>query len=164
MYEERCGSIKTNLKDKPIFEEHKEIFSFLICNKLAFDLENIDFEEIYEEIPEIQYRHNLILSLQDGLFCYLLEPEKFPPKQREAYMESFGKDTEATVWYYPHRSILGECHHCNSEFIKAKKENECGHVMDFLICIRMLLELSYEYKLDFVQYLVPKDNIVDLLD
>ena len=52
---------------KPLasLKEKDEIVSFLICNKLSFDIDKLDFDEIYEEIPDIRFRHNMILSLQD---------------------------------------------------------------------------------------------------
>ncbi len=48
------------------------LFSFLICKKLDFDTKNLAFEinEFYnEEIKDYQ-KHNLILSLEDGICAY----------------------------------------------------------------------------------------------
>ena len=48
--------------------------TFLICEKLNLRLKDINkiFEEVYSDIPRI-YRHNLILSLNDGLFTYYMQ-------------------------------------------------------------------------------------------
>ncbi len=46
-------------------------FSILLCKKMNFNIKEINFEEIYEVNGiEKKYRHNLILSLEDGLFWY----------------------------------------------------------------------------------------------
>ena len=47
-----------------------QIFSFLICKKLNFDLTDLDFDDFYENEVEYQNRHNMILSIDDGIFIY----------------------------------------------------------------------------------------------
>ena len=58
-----------------------QMISFLICEKLSFNLDNLtaDLTSCYDaaNIP-VWARHNLVLSLQDGILCYknhLLEKE-----------------------------------------------------------------------------------------
>ena len=48
------------------------IFSFLICNKLTFYNNDLakTLNEIYDESLEYRFRHNLVLSIKDGLLCY----------------------------------------------------------------------------------------------
>ncbi|MDO9325470.1 MAG: hypothetical protein Q7T80_10995 [Methanoregula sp.] len=50
---------------------YDQIFTFLICEKLDFDYKKIvdEFDSIYEGIA-LTNRHNLILSIEDGLICY----------------------------------------------------------------------------------------------
>jgi hypothetical protein len=50
---------------------YDQIFTFLICEKLDFNFSNIlqEFDTIYGEISPY-HRHNLILSIEDGLLCY----------------------------------------------------------------------------------------------
>lgn len=43
--------------------------SFLVCNKLKFDVTTINFEEIYNGIDR-KYWHSIILSLGDGISTY----------------------------------------------------------------------------------------------
>ena len=62
---------------------YDQLFSFLICEKLDFDYKNIDFNTIYESSLPSHARHNIILSVQDGLFLYKL------------------KDDEKRYWPYP---------------------------------------------------------------
>ena len=50
---------------------YDQIVTFLICEKLEFNYDNLvnEFDSIYEEFP-VSLRHNLILSIDDGLICY----------------------------------------------------------------------------------------------
>ena len=53
--------------------------SFLICQKLNFDIAKISFNDIYDSDIEYRHRHNFILSLEDGLFAYFDEDKKTYP-------------------------------------------------------------------------------------
>jgi hypothetical protein len=44
------------------------IFSFLICNRFGFDPNSGQLE--YSHQTASRFRHNLVLSITDGLFCY----------------------------------------------------------------------------------------------
>ena len=44
------------------------ITTFLICQKLDFDIKRI--VEVYENDIDVRHRHNLILSIEDGLILY----------------------------------------------------------------------------------------------
>jgi len=46
------------------------IFSFIICEKFNFDIKDLKFAEIYDDDIDQKYKHNLILSVKDGLFFY----------------------------------------------------------------------------------------------
>lgn len=48
------------------------LFSFLICNKFNFDVKNLsqELDGLYDLDIKAWQKHNLILSLQDGLFTY----------------------------------------------------------------------------------------------
>ena len=43
LYQERKGRLKS---EERRFSENSEIFSFLVCNKLSFDITKIDFDEV----------------------------------------------------------------------------------------------------------------------
>lgn len=49
-----------------------QVFSFIICQSLSFDLTNLtgEFDSLYESDIELADRHNMILSINDGLFHY----------------------------------------------------------------------------------------------
>lgn len=68
-------------KDKynPDNSNEDQIFTFLICEKFEFNYFHLvdQFKDIYKDIRDV-YKHNLILSVEDGLiFCYL-EGEESP--------------------------------------------------------------------------------------
>lgn len=56
----------------PALNPEDNIFSFLICQKFDFQIENLphEIDQIYEPDITRNHRHNLILSLEDGLFAY----------------------------------------------------------------------------------------------
>lgn len=51
---------------------YDQIFSFLICKKLDFGLENItsELDTFYEDDIEKRNKHNMILSIEDGIILY----------------------------------------------------------------------------------------------
>jgi len=52
---------------------YDQVFTFLICEKLDFRYEKLanELNEIYEKKNiDVTHRHNLILSIDDGLICY----------------------------------------------------------------------------------------------
>jgi hypothetical protein len=44
------------------------VTTFLICQKLDFDIKRI--EEVYDDSIKVRHRHNMILSMEDGLILY----------------------------------------------------------------------------------------------
>lgn len=70
------GCLATNTQNFRVYKQTEQILgdhlmSFLICNKLQFKLSELSeiIETAYKDI-HINYRHNLILSLNDGLIVY----------------------------------------------------------------------------------------------
>ena len=78
------GDSRKIVKHRPEVEvgNYYPIPSFLICNKLNFNLNEINFLDIYEGIPKA-YWHNCILSLEDAVITYELAFSKLGPKSRE---------------------------------------------------------------------------------
>lgn len=56
----------------PINYPYDNIFSFLICNKFTFDFSDIvnEIDSYYEQDIKPWQKHNLILSVNDGLLAY----------------------------------------------------------------------------------------------
>ncbi|SEG03058.1 hypothetical protein SAMN04488130_10556 [Flavobacterium urumqiense] len=57
---------------------YDNIFSILICNKLNFNIDNIsaDIDDLYDDDIQPWQKHNLILSLEDGLLAYYDDNKK----------------------------------------------------------------------------------------
>jgi hypothetical protein len=49
---------------------YDQLITFLICEKLDFNLDNLIMDELYEDDVLRRHRHNLVLSLKDGLLLY----------------------------------------------------------------------------------------------
>lgn len=151
MFLDRKGTMKGEKKRSGEFDE---IFTFLICNKLDFDISKVNFDDIYADESDIRMRHNLILSMQDGIFVYRMQVTKFPPKQKARYLGNGGKlDAVPILWPYPHHTEIDETYICDSVCIKLDKDDKYQHVLKFLTQIRALLMHQHEYELDFVEYL-----------
>lgn len=56
----------------PTLNPEDNIFSFLICQKFDFQFKNLpnEIDQMYESDIAHNHRHNLILSLEDGLLAY----------------------------------------------------------------------------------------------
>jgi hypothetical protein len=55
-------------KFSPELALHDLITTFLVCQKLNFDYERV--LEVYDETIQVRHRHNMILSIEDGLILY----------------------------------------------------------------------------------------------
>lgn len=66
-------SRKNNLLFPPkdhLWNQHDSLFTVLVCEKFKFDLKKVRPAECYDDDVPYRYRHNLILSLEDGVFFY----------------------------------------------------------------------------------------------
>lgn len=61
----------------PMINAYDQLCTFLICEKFGFDIKakfsspNDAIACLYDDIKTARYRHNFILSIEDGLFLYL---------------------------------------------------------------------------------------------
>lgn len=64
-------------KFDPVNKDADRLFSFLICEKLNFNLGNItnELNSMYDDDVKDRNKHNLILSIDDGLFLYKLSDD-----------------------------------------------------------------------------------------
>lgn len=70
------------------------IFTFLICEKLEFDITDIGnlITESYGDLVEHHHKHNLIFSLHDGLLTYYFYDEKYKDYRCSAWpSDKYGK-------------------------------------------------------------------------
>lgn len=58
---------------QPTVNVYDNIFSFLICEKLEFNLNDLDWNDYFNDVYndfETNHRHNVILSIEDGFILY----------------------------------------------------------------------------------------------
>lgn len=152
LMDERKGEGTIN---NPVFEEYNQIMSFLVCNKLKFDVDSINFKEVYGDIPR-KYWHNFILSLEDGVFIYKMYFDQFQGKVKESFDSANGNTkAESRIWPYSLRIVKGDIYKCPEYFIEIseKEEEKYSHVIHFLTSISAVLNEQSHYKFDFVEYL-----------
>lgn len=60
-------------KFDPIINDSDRMFTFLICERFDFDLKNIvnELNSMYENVIEPRNKHNMVLSIDDGLLLYM---------------------------------------------------------------------------------------------
>lgn len=147
MFMDRKGGQKPSIG----FEEKDEIVSFLICNNLSFNIDTLDFDNIYREIEDVRYRHNMILSLQDGLFLYEFDPEQVPEIVKKAFCDIF--EPEKILWFFSHSTVEGQVYKCKPKFMKVDTEDVYKHIIHFLNGVTNAMYAQREYTLDIGNYL-----------
>lgn len=153
LFEERVGMFEKKFEN---FEEYNEIFSFLICNKLDFKISNVNFDKIYTGIDH-KFRHNIILSLQDGIFVYELNFCDLPKKQKEHFIKINGNiESGPVIWEFAHHTAENEKYICKNKIIKSKNDNKYEHIKKFIIIIKNLSDDITKYEIDIVSYLSDK--------
>ena len=92
------------MADKAIYapyDKHQDqIVTFIICEKLSFDITKFDFMDIYENMHP-SFRINMILSLEDGVLAYkhsdgTIHP--YPVCKNEIAIPYFCKATTEDKW------------------------------------------------------------------
>lgn len=148
--EKRKGSVATS---KGTFGEYDYLITFLVCNKLSFDITSIDYNEIYEQIPRA-YWHNAILSLEDGLLTYNLNFKELPKPMKDNFIAKRGNiEAKPVIWEYPVHIENREVYNCSPKLIKSDENNIYSHVIDFLTILKAGLDVQKQFNFDFVEYL-----------
>lgn len=126
---------------------------------MDFNFKDLDFEDIYKDIPDIRFRHNMILSLQEGLWVYKFDPDKAPEIMKAPFNEAF-EAGQKPIWFFPHSSLNDQIYKCNSYFMKANTEEVYEHIIHFLNGLNNAMLGQREYQFDIGDYLT--DNIIEM--
>lgn len=131
---------------------HDTIGSFLICNKLNFDCSQLDNEEIYGDIDR-KYWHNGVLSIENGVFAYLLEFDKFPTYVVEKlFTDGMNTDIHPS-WEYPF-FCCGEERVCTREnFCPIDEADKYRHIKKFLMDVCICCNEVWKYEYEPIRYL-----------
>ncbi|QOS78476.1 hypothetical protein JNUCC31_27820 [Paenibacillus sp. JNUCC31] len=139
------------------FIEYEQLVSFLVCKKLNFDISTIDFDELYNGI-EHQYRHNAILSLEQGVWTYILRFKDFPEPMR-SHTESIGIKMDSSVIYeHPIHGENDSIYFCENSFFNYDEMNIYNHIRKFLLIIGTAIERTNLYNSEMLLYL---DELTD---
>ncbi|WP_113922333.1 DUF6602 domain-containing protein [Cognataquiflexum aquatile] len=76
--------------------EDSQLITFLVCKKIDYNFTE-NFNDIYENI-ENEYRHNFILSLEDGLIAYSFDREYLSEENKLIYDKSFTENENPLYW------------------------------------------------------------------
>ena len=129
------------------------IYSFLICNKFDFNIDDLEYEEIYGEIDR-KFWHNAILSVEDGICIYCLDLKKFP-EQIRTKMKKYNFNPEISVgWCYSfyHHKGLGLIN-TSKNVMKIDEKNKYDHIKIFCATISESNQSLCIYKYDQIIYL-----------
>lgn len=153
------GDSRKIVKHRPEVEvgNYYPIPSFLICNKLNFNLNEINFLDIYEGIPKA-YWHNCILSLEDAVITYELAFSKLGLKSREFNaLRGYNVDTGVCEWQYSQHIMFfdgrSEIYDCLPHIITVNENDVYSHIYLFLGSLEQSIKNCIKYDYDFGDYL-----------
>jgi len=122
------GTFKSSFS--PLYNPFDNIFTFLICNKFKFEInpEEIDYGEI-----EQRFKHNLVLSLHNGILNYRTQ-------------------TGSKNLPFP---FMREIHHMDN-YLENDKEELPTPVINFLSALQIALNNNALLSIDMTLYLTDK--------
>ena len=150
LYEEREASVA---KKKYKFKTYDTIPTFLICNKLDFKYNNIDFkDDIYGDIPR-KYWHNVILSVDDAFISYYLDYSK-GNIGTIALLKNAGYNFDIKkIHPYPEENTNTDIIETIDNYIYKNKDIPNDHIAKFFTAIAICIRDEWVYYHDPVSYL-----------
>lgn len=131
--------------------EHHNIVSFLVCQKLAFDpLElNGKFNYIYNNLNTVPFRHNIILSIEDGLLSYSTRWQEMVDPESD--------DTPPDTPYpFPRRKFID----CTNKFNPATADLK--HISIFLSELSWCLNTTAVFEFNVLSYMESMRDIPEI--
>lgn len=131
---------------------YNTIVTFLICKKLNFNVNEVTYEEIYKGIDR-EYWHNLVLSVEDGLFTYKLDFKNATQDIQEKLNE-IGYNMETNIeWNYSYIDIYGIKVETIKNYVCTDAENRLEHIKQFWVCLAIAIKEVWKYEYDPIIYL-----------
>ena len=119
---------------------------------MKFDIQTIDFNEIYEDLPN-RYRHNVILSIEDGLFTYIRDFSLYPEEIKKKYQSSGVDLTKKVINEYPSNILNNYEFKCVNHFIPTSEIDKYNHIKSFLSILVDSINERNIYSTDLKLYL-----------
>ncbi|KQO29075.1 hypothetical protein ASF10_22640 [Flavobacterium sp. Leaf82] len=114
-----------------------QIISFIICQKLKFKVTDIDFDTLYDKEIPVTDRHNMILSIEDGLFLY-----------------RHSINGEEKFWPFPY-SQNQKLKNCRI----SPGDNQKNHFLNFAASLYQTTQLSTIFQPEFARYTIHSPGL-----
>lgn len=148
---------------KPESDEFDQIVTFLICEKFTFPIKKTPLTNIVscygESLPHRPFchRHNMVLSMADGLLTYALDDETIYPFPSKI-IDYINVDEEYNI---AERKNVVE--RLNYRFIKPLNDESIEHIRHFTSILNIgLISVSVLFP-DLANY-IPKEEKVEMFD
>lgn len=144
--------IRGKVKQKTHGDEYNHPLTFLVCKDLKFDISKIDFEDIYEDIPKV-YWHNLILSVEQGLFTYEFNFQTLS-KDHKTYHIANNLDVNKSIFVEtPLFSCFGTIYNCTSNFRRIEDLDKFKHIKFFITAFSQAINRKTIYQTEIIYYI-----------
>jgi len=147
-------------KKKPLnAEEYKMPITFLICKNLNFSFENIDFDKIYEGIPR-KYWHNLILSIENGIYAYEFDFNLLTGSSRSTFVNNGGIINAKVQIEHSLITVCENIFPSYSVFKNSDISNKYEHITYFLTLLIGAIDSKTTYHTELLRYVnLVKANV-----
>ncbi|MFB9110560.1 DUF6602 domain-containing protein [Flavobacterium gyeonganense] len=149
--------LSENINGKPKLkviygDEYNSPISFLVCKNLKFELEKIDYDEIYKGIPKI-YWHNLILIVDQGLSNYTFATKNFSESDKSEFVSNGGNIN--LVSFFPNKfyTYNNTTYECNTNFLKVDDQDQFKHIKMFITGFSQAILYKTIFQTQIVHYM-----------
>lgn len=146
--ERKSQSVQRQINQK----QYDTIGSFLVCNKLGFDINEIDYKKIYKGIPR-KFWHNMILSINDGALLYKLDFNEASERIKNDLQKSNYDISNIAVYEYPEFFWGEDIIRTEQNSIIYDENNPQNHLIQFFLFAASCAEEVWGYEHDPVVYL-----------
>lgn len=132
-------------------QTYDSVISFLVCQKLNFNLQNIRLKDIYSGI-ESSYWHNSILSIEDGFIDYLLQCSIDNKDNQIALGKKQRSINTIYSWQYPVFINKDCCLTLNQNIHPICVDDKYDHIINFFLGLASCNKDVWIYSYDPIIY------------
>jgi hypothetical protein len=139
-------------------DEYNYPISFLVCKNLSFEINKIDYEEIYKGISK-KYWHNLILIVDQGLFNYHYDYKNLPEPIKSRFASNGGNLESHIIFPNSLYTFDKVTYDCETNFIEIDEKDKFKHIKMFITGISQatLYKTIFQTQIiHYMEYEVPK--------